>query len=76
MHTNLAVTAALGICKTANGVIALPGAFFLDRVGDLIDKVRQQCRVPLLPEQYAIRGVSITPGTSGFLVILLDGFGQ
>ena len=68
--------AAIRFGEPADGVIALPRPLFLRRVNDLIGKICQQGRVPLLPQQNAIRRLPIASGASGFLVILLDRFGQ
>ena len=68
---------ALGYFReTPDLVIALPRALLLRGVGDLVDEISQQADIALLPQQETVRGFAITPGASGFLVILLDRFRQ
>ncbi len=76
MQTNLPMAAAVRFNESADGVVALPGALLLGRVGDLPDEVRQQASVALLPQQNAIRRKPVASGASRLLVILLDRFGQ
>jgi len=57
-------------------VVAIPGAVFFLRAGDLVDKESPQAVVFLLPEDVAVRRQAIASGASGFLVELFDAFGQ
>ena len=72
MHTNLAVAAATRFGEAADSAIALPGPFLFRRIGHLLNEVGQQGRVPLLPEQQALRGMTVATSSSGLLVVLLD----
>ena len=45
-------------------------------IGELLHGIRQQSHVPLLPEQNAVRRLSIAPRAPRFLVILLNRFGM
>jgi len=56
--------------------LALPSPRFFSRIGDLLNKVRQQASIALLPEQDAICGLAIASGPASFLVVLLDRLGQ
>ena len=70
------VAAIVRLHKSADGVIALPGAVALGGVGDLVGEKSEQAGVLFLPEHDAVGGLAIASGASGFLVILLDGFRQ
>src|SRR5712692_9889733 len=76
MGTNLTMPATLRFGKAADCAIALPGTRLLCRVGYLLDEVRQQAGIALLPEQKAISRMPVAPGASRLLVILLDRFRQ
>src|SRR3989442_11296537 len=76
MGTNLTMPAALRFGKAADCAIALPGALLLCRVGYLLDEVRQQAGITLLPEQKAISQKPVAPGAPRLLIILLDRFRQ
>src|SRR5437879_13894093 len=76
MGTNLTMPAALRLGKAADCAIALPGALLLCRVGYLLDEVRQQASITLLPEQKAISQKPVAPGAPRLLIILLDRFRQ
>jgi hypothetical protein len=74
VRANLAMPATIGLREPADGVIALPGALPLLLVLQLIDEVRQQSDVAILPKQRAIGRESVTTCASGFLIKLLDRF--
>src|SRR3989475_11008039 len=76
MGTNLTMPAALRFGKAADCAIALPGTLLLCRVGYLLDEVRQQAGITLLPEQKAISRKPVAPGAPRLLVILLNRFRQ
>src|SRR2546427_10817983 len=76
MGTNLTMPTALRFGKAADCAIALPGALLLCRVGYLLDEVRQQAGITLLPEQKAISQKPVAPGAPRLLVVLLDRFRQ
>ena len=76
MGTNLTMPTALRFGKAADCAIALPGALLLCRVGYLLDEVRQQAGITLLPEQKAISQKPVAPGAPRLLIILLDRFRQ
>jgi hypothetical protein len=50
--------------KPAHGVISLPGALLFAGIGELLDEMRQQPDVTLLPEQRAIGRLSVAAGTA------------
>ena len=62
MQTNLAMAASLRFGETADYMIALPGALLFFPVGDLLDEVREQARIALLPEQNAISRLAVAHG--------------
>ena len=70
------MAALVRLGEAPHGVIALPGSLLLRRIGELIDEVRQQSHVALLPEQRAIGRFAVAARTSCLLVILLDRFRQ
>ena len=76
MSAYLAVPAVMRIDEASNLVIALPRPLFFRGIGDLLDEVRQQAGVPLLPQQNANCRLSIATGAAGFLVVLLHRLGQ
>src|SRR5712691_6669131 len=76
MGTNLTMPAALLFGKAADCAVALPGSLPLCRVGYLLDEVRQQAGITLLPEQKAISQKPVAPGAPRLLIILFDRFRQ
>src|SRR5579884_1966205 len=76
MGTDLQVPAHSALDESSDLVIPLPGPLFFCRVRDLVDKVRQQPDIALLPQQQTIRGLAIASCTPRFLVVLLDRFRQ
>src|SRR4029077_1068434 len=62
--------------KVAYVPVALPCPLRFGWVSNLADKMRQQCRIALLPKQNAVGRLPVTPRPSGFLVVLLDRLGQ
>src|SRR5580658_3918496 len=74
MQTDLPVPATRGINKSADDVITLPSFLVFLGITELLNKVRQQARVFLLPQQHAIRGQPIASRPPSLLVILLNRF--
>ena len=55
MQADLPMAAFRGFHKPAHGVITLPGTLPLPRILQLLDEMRQQSGIALLPQQHAIR---------------------
>ena len=70
------MTTSVRFHEGAHHVVALPGSLTLRRVGDLLDKMGKQTGIALLPEQNAVRGLSVAARATRFLVVLLDRLGQ
>src|SRR5439155_16591391 len=72
VYADLPVTALAGFGEPPHCVIALPGALFLSRVRELVDEMRQQPDVALLPQQRTVGRLAVASGAARLLIILLD----
>src|SRR6266849_4622460 len=75
VRADLVVAAAAGIHERPNLVIALPGAVTLGGVGNLVGEKSEESSVAFLPEQDAVRRITVTPRSAGLLIVLFDGLG-
>src|SRR5438067_11519150 len=76
MKADVAMAATGCLSIMANVMVTLPGPLLFRRIGNLVNEICQQANVTSLPQQDAIRRLTIASGAARFLVILLHRFRQ